>query len=392
MRQLNYDLRRLQDEQPKQGAYGTRTARSYALAQMADTLHALGHRRLRAWGLKGKHVEALVREWKRQELSTGTMANRMAHLRWWARRIGKANIVRKDNASYGIVKGPMLNTDKSRDLPEDKLALVRDEHVRLALRLEEAFGLRREEAIKFAPSYADRGDRIVLKASTAKGGRPREVPVLMARQRALLDEVRRVVGGGALIPGHRNYAEQLDVYERQTADAGLDKMAWSASCVCPEALRRDHWLEVAGGRGSTDEEPFVGRATTRSESSADDFPRARSWEARDRQGLRRGVEQPTRRRSRVKGRRAKRTLDAAEAAIRWSRPGNGARRWNCGAHGVGSGPRTRAFPVPGPDPDPRTASRDFQPCSGTTSAGPDVANLAQFAMSARRFSMRSDRA
>ncbi len=64
VRQLNHDLKRLQDERA-QGAHGTREGRSFALAQMANTLHDLGYRRLRATGLGGKHVEALVREWKR---------------------------------------------------------------------------------------------------------------------------------------------------------------------------------------------------------------------------------------------------------------------------------------------------------------------------------------
>ena len=76
----------------------------------------------------------------------------------------------------------------------------------------------------FSPTYADRGSKIVLKASTTKGGRPREIPVLKDEQRRLLDEVRELVGGGALIPGHRNYREQLRVYETQTRDAGLRNM------------------------------------------------------------------------------------------------------------------------------------------------------------------------
>lgn len=119
MRQLNHDLKRLQDERAE-GAFGMRTGRSFALAQMANTLHDLGYRRLRATGLKGKHVEALVREWKRQRLSVGTMKNRMAHLRWWANRIGKANVVRADNASYGIgERRHATNEDRSRGLPPD---------------------------------------------------------------------------------------------------------------------------------------------------------------------------------------------------------------------------------------------------------------------------------
>ena len=224
MRQLNYDLKRLQDD-ARDGAFGTRSGRSFNLARMANTLHDLGYRRLRATGLKGKHVEALVREWKRTGLSVGTMKNRMSHLRWWAKRIGKPNVVRADNASYGIgERKRVTNEDKSRDLPDDRLALVRDPHVRMALRLQEQFGLRREEAIKFSPSYADRGSKIVLKASWTKGGRPREIPVLKESQRRVLDEARALAGGGAMIPGHRNYKQQLEVYERQTAEAGLERM------------------------------------------------------------------------------------------------------------------------------------------------------------------------
>ena len=224
MRQLNHDLKRLQDD-ARDGAFGTRSGRSFNLALMANTLHDLGYRRLRATGLKGKHVEALVGEWKRQGLSIGTVKNRMSHLRWWAKRVGKPNVVRPDNASYGIGdRIYVTNEDKSADLPPDRLALVKDDHVRMALRLEEAFGLRREEAIKFSPSYSDKGSRIVLKASTTKGGRPREIPVLTDSQRQLLDEARAFAGGGAMIPGHRNYKQQLDVYERQTKGAGLERM------------------------------------------------------------------------------------------------------------------------------------------------------------------------
>ena len=224
MRDLNFDLRRLQED-ARDGSFGTRTGRSFALAQMANTLHDLGFRRLRATGLRHKHVEALVRDWKDRGLSAGTMKNRMAHLRWWANAVGKPNLVRRDNAGYGIEdRKQVTNEDRSSDLPAEKLALVKDAHVRMALRLEEAFGLRREEAIKFSPSYADRGSRIVLKASTTKGGRARGIPVLTDGQRRLLDEARAFAGGGAMIPGHRNYRQQLDVYERQTREAGLERM------------------------------------------------------------------------------------------------------------------------------------------------------------------------
>lgn len=47
----------------------------------------------------------------------------------------------------------------------------------MIFQLQAAFGLRREEVIKFQPSYADRGDRIALKGLWTKGGRERTVPI-----------------------------------------------------------------------------------------------------------------------------------------------------------------------------------------------------------------------
>ena len=144
-------------------------------------------------------------------------------MRWWAERVGKGNLV-KPNADYGIrPRSHVSDGTKRRDLDAEKLARVKDPHVRMALRLQGAFGLRREEAIKLTPARDDRGDRIRLKGATTKGGRPREVPVLTDGQRRLLDEARELAGGGALIPPGRNYAEQKRVYEDEARHAGLDR-------------------------------------------------------------------------------------------------------------------------------------------------------------------------
>ena len=223
MRDLNFDLKR-QEKAHGNGSHGTRTARSYALAQMANTLHDLGFKGLRATGLRRKHAVALVREWQRQGRSIGTMKNRTAHLRWWAERIGRPAVV-PSNGELGIANREYVtNKDRSVVLDPDKLALVKDDHVAMALRMEAEFGLRREEAIKFTPSRDDRGDRIRLKGSTTKGDRPRDVPVRNESQRRLLDEARRLAGGGALIPPDRNYKQQLKVYENRTREAGLYRM------------------------------------------------------------------------------------------------------------------------------------------------------------------------
>lgn len=66
---------------------------------MADTLHELGFNGLRATRLRRKHAVALVGEWKRQGRSIETMKNRAAHLRRWAKRIGRPGVVPSNGAN-----------------------------------------------------------------------------------------------------------------------------------------------------------------------------------------------------------------------------------------------------------------------------------------------------
>jgi integrase len=90
--------------------------------------------------------------------------------------------------------------------------------------IQQALGLRREEAIKFQPSFADRGDHLVLKASWTKGGRERRIPVRTEAQRDILNRARRLAGLGSLIPSSRKYVQKLRVYEGNTLRTGLSQM------------------------------------------------------------------------------------------------------------------------------------------------------------------------
>jgi hypothetical protein len=223
MRDLNYLLKVLQDNN-KDGSFSTRAARAAILNQAANTLHAMGYRRMNPNSLKQKHVGALVDHWSKKGLTPGTIKNRMAHIRWWAEKVGRPAVIAKDNGVYAIPnRHYVTNTDKSRMLDE-RVQKITDHHVRMSVRLQAAFGLRREEAIKFIPAFADRGDRIVLKSTWTKGGKEREIPVRNDEQRTLLDEARLFAGRGAMIPSNKNYVAQLRTYERNLSKAGLDKL------------------------------------------------------------------------------------------------------------------------------------------------------------------------
>ncbi|MCP5314520.1 MAG: integrase domain-containing protein [Chromatiaceae bacterium] len=224
MRDLNYQLKEL-CRRNRDGSYATQQNRERQLSLMADQLHELGYRAMNARSLKPKHVEALLRRWQGEGLSIGTLKNRMAALRWWAHKADRRHVVARSNDYYGIPERSFVSTEsKAKQVDRTALERVRDPHVRMSLELQQAFGLRREEAIKFKPSYADRGDRLVLKDTWTKGGKAREIPVRNTAQRAVLDRAHRLAGRGSLIPGHRNYRQQLRIYERHTANAGLSKL------------------------------------------------------------------------------------------------------------------------------------------------------------------------
>ncbi|HEX2652872.1 MAG TPA: phage integrase N-terminal domain-containing protein [Xanthobacteraceae bacterium] len=208
----------------RDGSKATQAGRLQMLRQFADELKASGYGRMGVRSLKPKHVEALAQRWQAEGLVAGTRKNRMAVLRWWAEKIDKPAVIARDNMVYGIeAREFVAKGSKAIQATREALDRIEDPHILLALRLQAAFGLRREEALKFQAAYADQGDHIRLRGSWCKGGRPRTIPVLTPRQRALLREVRRVAGDGALIPAWLRYVDQLQRFKFATSKAGISK-------------------------------------------------------------------------------------------------------------------------------------------------------------------------
>ncbi len=179
---------------------------------------------MHATSLKPKHITALVEHWIANGITPGTLRNYMADIRWWAEKIGKTSIMHPSNEHYGIPPRDHTPKNKAQCLTEDKFLQIENEYVRMSVRLQQAFGLRREESIKFRPSYADQETFIRLKGSWTKGGRPREIPIAESSQRELLDQVRAFVGSGSLIPPESLYKHQLNRYHHFVERAGLHNL------------------------------------------------------------------------------------------------------------------------------------------------------------------------
>ncbi len=224
MKALNYQLKEL-CRHNRDGSYATQSNRHKILQKMANDLNILGYRHMQAKSLKTKHVDALMEKYISEGLSIGTLKNRLAHLRWWANKVAKHAVVAKDNAHYGIGQRELVaQTSKAKTLDNDKLARITDPHVKMSLELQAAFGLRREESIKFCPHYADQHNHIRLKSTWCKGGKARLIPVRTPSQREILDRAKQLAGRGSLIPAHRQYVQQMRIYEKQTLKANLSTM------------------------------------------------------------------------------------------------------------------------------------------------------------------------
>ncbi len=208
MKDLNFELKKL-CHRHRDGSYATQHARERILTLVPNQLHEMGFKDMMATSLKPKHVTALVARWKAESLAVGTIKVRMSVLRWWAYKIQKQNVIARDNQHYGIPnRHNVTNISRARNLTAEDLSKVTDPYTRLSLKLQAAFGLRREESIKIRPDWADRGNLLALRDTWTKGGRERDIPIRNEQQRTVLDEAKQFAGKGSLIPQEMNYKQQ----------------------------------------------------------------------------------------------------------------------------------------------------------------------------------------
>ena len=215
----------------RDGSHATQANRKAILCMCVEQLGQAGYKvnELKPHDLKGRHINALVKCWQNDGVSVGTMKNRLSALRWLAEKIDNKGLV-KSNDELGIGKRQYVtNENKSIDLTDvKKVDLSKlSPHVALSTELQKEFGLRREEAMKFQPSYALAGfppataDKIMIKPSWSKGGRYREIPITNDRQRELLGRVQALAGNGSLIPADKSYRQHKNTFEYETRQAGI---------------------------------------------------------------------------------------------------------------------------------------------------------------------------
>lgn len=209
----------------REGSHATQANRRAMLKLFTEQLARNGYdvKTMSPKDLKGRHVNKLLEQWRKDGVSTGTIKNRMVAVRWWAEKVGNSGAV-KDNATYKIENRIYVtNENKSISLKDLDLSKT-DANIAQSLRLQDAFGLRREESMKFQPEYALDGQKIEnaqyirLKDSWTKGGRPRTIPITHEKQRQELKNAyaQAVKNGGSMIPKEKSYKSHKAHFEAVT--------------------------------------------------------------------------------------------------------------------------------------------------------------------------------
>lgn len=179
-------------------SFATQDKRADVLYAGFKSLHALGFRMDTVMSIRGKHIEALAKDWHARGFSASTLHNNLSIFCTFAEWIGKAGMVRDIEHYLGSgvsTRSSIARADKSWSRRGVDVAVkieqVRQKDARVALQLELqlAFGLRAREAMQLRPHLADKGTYLSVTHGT-KGGRDRVEPIRTAEQRALLDRAK----------------------------------------------------------------------------------------------------------------------------------------------------------------------------------------------------------
>lgn len=176
--------------------------------------------------LKAKHISGLVSKWQREEKSVATIKNRVASLRYLANDVlEKRNMIPATNAELGIDRRTHdFNTDKGWT-PSQEFKENLPENQQIHVDLMRHLGLRYEEAAKFRPHDADKGNKISVYWGT-KGGRDREIEITNDQQREVLDRAKEFVDQNrqeSIIPREMTWKKFDDHSRNIYTQAGMTK-------------------------------------------------------------------------------------------------------------------------------------------------------------------------
>lgn len=225
LKDIRYTINQFIARHKDELSYSSRNSMKERLSTTFRQLHGIGYELRHIKNLKHKHIEKLVSHWKENGLAPGTIKNRMADLRYMCQSQGRHKLMYESNDAYDIERRSYI-PQQSKAQHEIDPHRINDPYVQASVRLQQAFGLRREEAIKIKPGQALKQvasgtNYLRLQGSWTKGNIERTIPITNQAQLDAINQARRLAGTGALIPTQKNYEQQMRCYDTVTRQAGL---------------------------------------------------------------------------------------------------------------------------------------------------------------------------
>jgi integrase len=230
----------------------TQELRTNAICKAFVELRDGGFALASPWNLKSKHVAWLVRKWVDASQSGGTIENKLTYLRAFADWINKRGMIGTladyvDRQEHGLVRTYVAEADRSwvangvsavEKIEEISRTCPR---VAIQLKLQAAFGLRREESCMLQPARAVKDPQMLVITRGTKGGRPRELPIETGI--AILEEAARLSNPvtGSTVPEDRTLRQWRDWYYYVLERHGVTKAGLG---VTSHGLRHQYLQEL----------------------------------------------------------------------------------------------------------------------------------------------------
>lgn len=163
------------------GSFKTKKNNVAAAKRFAGTLYELGYKVKKWRNIRNNHVAAVVKEWKKQGLTTATIKSYLSGVK--AVATGSSNDrIHTDNSQFGLGRRNYVATH-SRAVPENVFQRVMKElqqsknerfkRIAAQMLVMRLLGLRHEEARKINPRVSLRKDGSIYISAGTKGGRDR---------------------------------------------------------------------------------------------------------------------------------------------------------------------------------------------------------------------------
>ncbi|MEA5097317.1 MAG: integrase domain-containing protein, partial [Burkholderiaceae bacterium] len=187
----------------------TQTATKEVIYAAMRVLHKMGYKLQDPKNLSERHIEALVRQWWFEDKKTPkTLEEYLSRLRRFCEMMGKVGMVKRakdylpDVPVNELVVSAVAKESKSWASKNLDMTTIwpkidaRDKRLGAILRIELAFGIRREEALKCRPHTQGYISHYAVLPGQGKGGRYRNVITMTQAQRDILDYVKSVIPRG----------------------------------------------------------------------------------------------------------------------------------------------------------------------------------------------------